>query len=116
MGRGSAVYRAPELFGEPGGYNRKSDIWALGCVAYELFTKEKAFKDDFEVREYRNTSDESPRKIFQDSLGWPLGPHAAMVKNLSQMFVDQTLRWNWQARPSAEQLGEARSLIGQASA
>lgn len=41
--RGTPVYRAPELLEENGGYHASSDIWAFGCIAYELLTGEKAF-------------------------------------------------------------------------
>ena len=40
---GTPCYISPELCeGKP--YNRKSDIWALGCVLYELSTLKKAFE------------------------------------------------------------------------
>ena len=34
--RGSPFYMAPELFQDGGVYSYQSDLWALGCVAYEL--------------------------------------------------------------------------------
>ena len=36
--RGSPYYMAPELFSDGGVYSFQSDLWALGCVAYELAT------------------------------------------------------------------------------
>lgn len=40
---GTPCYISPELCeGKP--YNQKSDIWALGCVLYELATLKKAFE------------------------------------------------------------------------
>lgn len=48
--RGTPGYRAPELLREEGArFSPKVDIWALGCVMYELCTGRKAFKDDFAV-------------------------------------------------------------------
>ncbi len=39
---GTPYYMSPEIFNhEP--YNHTSDIWALGCVAYELLTLKHAF-------------------------------------------------------------------------
>ncbi len=39
---GTPCYISPELCeGKP--YNQKSDIWALGCVLYELCTLQRAF-------------------------------------------------------------------------
>ena len=55
VSRGTAVYRGPELPGEDCGYNWKTDIWDLGCIAYDFFTKRRPFESDFETREYRNS-------------------------------------------------------------
>jgi serine/threonine protein kinase len=49
--RGTSSYRAPEMLRETSTFNNKVDIWALGCVFYELVYLTKAFKDDFAVRE-----------------------------------------------------------------
>ena len=39
---GSLSYMSPELInGES--YNTKTDVWALGCILYELVTKTVAF-------------------------------------------------------------------------
>ena len=39
---GTLLYMAPEILdGQP--YNHRADIWALGCILYELCTLEKPF-------------------------------------------------------------------------
>lgn len=52
--RGTGGYRAPELVRDDPRYNQKADIFAAGCILFELATrgKKKAFNDDFAVREY----------------------------------------------------------------
>jgi serine/threonine protein kinase len=49
--RGTACYRAPELIREDPKYNNKVDIWALGCILYEISTGYKLFSSDFAVLE-----------------------------------------------------------------
>lgn len=49
--RGTACYAAPELLLE-GQFNKKTDIWALGCVFYEAATGEKVFTSDWAVITY----------------------------------------------------------------
>ena len=39
---GTQYYKAPEILNRKV-YNNKVDIWALGCILYELFTLEKCF-------------------------------------------------------------------------
>lgn len=46
---GTPYYLAPELC-EGKSYDTKSDIWALGCLLYEMCTHRRAF--DSEVRLY----------------------------------------------------------------
>ena len=51
-GRGTACYRAPELLKERGKFNNKVDIFALGCILFELATCKKAFSHEFNVLAY----------------------------------------------------------------
>src|SRR5271170_2543706 len=51
-GMGSSGYRAPELLDSSRKYTNKVDIWAMGCVLYELATGERAFKDDWAIFQY----------------------------------------------------------------
>src|ERR1700694_4136583 len=51
--RGTACYRAPELIRERPSYNNKVDIFAMGCILYELANGgRKAFSNDFSVLQY----------------------------------------------------------------
>ena len=99
--RGTAVYRGPEVIQERG-YNSKSDIWAFGCIAYELFGKEKAFRGDWETVQYRGST---PKRVFR-GLIWPSGDVAQLAKDLSQSCVDKTLRYSWRDRTSAKEILE----------
>ena len=53
--RGTACYRAPEVVTD-GRYDTKADIFALGCVIYEILTGLKLFSDDWAVHEYAQTN------------------------------------------------------------
>src|SRR5271155_2926404 len=51
--RGTASYRAPELLdASKSTYTRQVDIWALGCIIFELAFNKKAFSDDISVLSY----------------------------------------------------------------
>jgi serine/threonine protein kinase len=54
--RGTPGYRAPELL-NPGVYNEKVDIWALGCILYELVKQLPIFDSDSAVYHYSQNPD-----------------------------------------------------------
>jgi serine/threonine protein kinase len=106
-GRGTAVYRSPEVYDEHGGYNNKADIWALGCIAYEMFTKEKAFSGDWDTMRYRYTCLESPKRVIGLDVWEKLeGRATELSKKLAKRLVDDTLQLEWETRPSAMELLE----------
>ena len=48
---GTPSYRSPELI-EDFKYTNKVDIWAIGCILYELIFKKRAFSGDTAVLRY----------------------------------------------------------------
>lgn len=51
--RGTPSYRALELLNEHKySYTNKVDIWAMGCILYEILFRVKAFSEDMSVREH----------------------------------------------------------------
>ena len=42
---GTPLYMSPEVL-EGSGYDTKSDVWSLGCIAYELCCLKSPFKSD----------------------------------------------------------------------
>lgn len=99
--RGTACYRAPEVI-LSGAYNNKTDIWALGCILFELCTGAKAFLGDWGVLGYaKGQTDDSPS----------LFPVELTSKHNSPIFYDglqvqirAMLQSEPQGRPSAEKL------------
>lgn len=42
---GTPLYMSPEVL-QGNGYDFKSDVWSLGCIAYELCALKSPFKDE----------------------------------------------------------------------
>jgi serine/threonine protein kinase len=79
LSRGTGGYRAPELLKEDPKFGRSVDIWALGCVLYEVAMGKKPFADDWAVFHHATgTSDPTPvvqggPEFYQHHLNGVLG-------------------------------------------
>jgi len=93
--RGTSSYRAPELL-RFSTFDDRVDIWALGCVLYELVCRKTAFKDDWEVTEYarQNTKINVPMRPFVD----------ANARKPVLNLIHEMLRLRPNSRPSATDL------------
>src|SRR5271169_2961576 len=70
--RGTGGYRAPELLPEgaaPGRFTSKVDVWALGCIIFELLTGEQAFSNDFNLYDHYYVRENVSKSISLD--GYP---------------------------------------------
>ena len=53
--RGTTSYRAPEVLTSSGKFNKKSDIFAFGCIIFEIVTLQRLFADDWNTKNYETT-------------------------------------------------------------
>jgi serine/threonine protein kinase len=95
--RGTEGYRAPELLKDgKAEYSNKVDIWAIGCILYELVIFRKAFQSDIDVYEYYSHLD-VPLDIVLDDFD----------KDTARLFVKCIrcmLQRTSSSRPSASSL------------
>jgi hypothetical protein len=92
-GRGTTGYRAPELV-KTSHYTNKVDIFAIGCIFFELFTNgEKAFRDDYEAAQNEIESRFEADPQLQ-----------TMFTTVGRTLLDRTLNGDPSERPTAKQL------------
>lgn len=102
--RGRASYRAPEIIRDTGsGYNKKVDIWSLGCILYELCVGKKAFKDDFDTFQFAASKKEFAIEFpswFDQDAAEQYGP-----------LIREMLHPEYERRPSIEKLSKSFSKL-----
>jgi len=65
--RGTNGYRAPEMIRDSKkGFSNKADVWAVGCIFYELLVGEQLFVDDWSVFNYLHSN--TPISIPQQAI------------------------------------------------
>ena len=84
---GTPYYLSPELCGDKP-YNNKSDVWALGCILYELCTFKHAFTAKSQAGLILKILKENPEPIGND--------YSSDLQNLIDKIFDK----NMEKRPS----------------
>jgi len=69
-------YTAPELFSEDGVYSYKTELWALGCILYELASGQVPFFD------------ESVAKLINKIINEEINFNKREFINFSNEFID----------------------------
>src|ERR1700738_479301 len=101
-GRGTEGDRAPEIMSRDGGIvSKQSDIFALGCILYELISGQKAFVSDFDVYNYADKRE--PPTIPSLEVDCRI---AGSVRQLTYAMIQV----DWELRPSASDI--LRALRG----
>jgi serine/threonine protein kinase len=86
---GTALYLAPELFEDEtgAGADERSDLYALGCVLYELLTGRRVFESPSAVEEVGRHLSEAPRALDRDDL--PRAMEDAVMSLLEKSPADR---------------------------
>jgi len=94
-GRGKPGYRAPELLRDEGSaFNKQVDIWALGCILYEICTGEKLFRSDLDGYDFALLRKSGTQDILISPL-YPERPDEILRILLS------LLEYDYRRRPTA---------------
>src|SRR5271170_1008685 len=90
---GTPCYRAPELLNENPNFTNKVDIWALGCIVYELFFEKRIFATEWDVNAYHTSESllAVPPIIAEE-------PNGGLQSHVSGLLRD-LLHRNWENRP-----------------
>ena len=106
--RGTPGYRAPELLAiaEKIRYTNKCDIWAIGCILFEIIHKRRPFLDDYAVRLYQGAGESATLPIdlpghFEDESS----------KSFLSEILSKTLNHEPSKRPSARELAKPFKTI-----
>jgi serine/threonine protein kinase len=105
--RGTAGYRAPETLNEDDArFNQKSDIFALGCILYELVTGEKLFTNDWASLSYSKTG-ELPKSVW-----WPVSLTLEPDRlNAFEVLVSSMIEVQPSSRPNAREVQNSLESI-----
>ena len=99
---GTAAYMSPEQAkGKP--VDKRTDIWAFGCVLYEVLTGKKAFGGE--------TVSETIAEVIRGEPDWEALP--AWTPRCIRRLLERCLRKDAKAR--LRDIGEARIVIGESS-
>jgi len=108
QGRGTTCYRAPELLAIVPTFNDRVDIWALGCILFELAIKKRAFIADWHVAQHAQQG-------LKLSIELPDSVELAN-RTLLTNIVREMLRINSKRRPDASELRESFQLLSERGA
>jgi serine/threonine protein kinase len=104
--RGTAGYRAPEtLDSENAKFNQKSDIFAFGCIIYEIVTGKRLFSDDWASLRYANTG------LLPTTVWWPEYSLSDLKATALEYLVASMSEASPSKRPSSKVVQEALRLI-----
>jgi serine/threonine protein kinase len=76
-------------------FTNKVDIWAFGCIVYELMARKQAFSGDFSVLQYSSFSTEFELPDFPSA-------YSRKSKCILGQLINSTLEVDETRRPSAK--------------
>ena len=100
--RGTVGYRAPELLSSSAIYTNKVDVWAFGCIVYEVLIGQKRFASDWEAETRAPSSEPISNLVPRDS----------KLSNSIGDLITATLNPDWRERPTCAKNHETLLTIG----
>jgi len=98
--RGTAGYRAPEILDMTAPkFNNKADIFAFGCIIYEIVTGQKLFWDDFAIITYAASGVVSSTIMWPEAAGETEHKIASLEKLVASLLELDALK-----RPNASNI------------
>ena len=89
MSVGTPEYMSPEQIGATGNLDARSDIYSLGCVAYEMLSGRPPFTGRSYVEVFTKTRNDAPRSLSDIRPDLPAGGNAAIMKTLAKERSDR---------------------------
>ena len=86
---GTPEYMSPEQIGAQSNLDQRSDIYSLGCVAYELLAGKPPFTGRTYVEIFARPNKETPRPVTEVRPDVPIRADAAIMKSLSKARADR---------------------------
>lgn len=86
---GTPEYMSPEQIGASGNLDGRSDVYSLGCVAYEMLTGKPPFTGRTYVEVFAKQRNESPRPISETRPDLQPIVNAAIMKSLAKEKVNR---------------------------
>jgi serine/threonine protein kinase len=94
--RGTDGYRAPEILNQRPEFTQNVDLWAVGCILYEVVTRENLFRTDNDIINYCATRD----------LEMPIFPFSKKSNFYLLEIIRKLISINPQRRGSAKSLAD----------
>ena len=93
------VYRAPELVRQRQPFDNKIDIWAFGCVLFEMTTQQQAFRGEGEIRKFMAHPGEIT--VFESDYA-EVNEDIVMSAKWVAALINEMLQVDFNRRPSAD--------------
>lgn len=104
-GRGTGGFRAPEILHPHGSVNKNSDIWAFGCILYQLVSGNKAFANDDDTWDCM-TSKKMPYLSSSDTEAL-----SGFFKSYILQLIDAMFAIEWWKRPEARDILKVLNML-----
>ena len=85
---GTPAYMSPEQL-EGKNVDRRADIWALGCVLYEMLTQKSPFEADYEQAIGYGILNEDPEPVTAQRAGLPTEIDRLLSKTLAKSLAER---------------------------